>query len=98
MESNNIKKKKGKKKKSIFYTRIIKKKERNNGTIPTEPRVQKNASYEAFDRCILITPAMYGLVHRGNIQFARSSCVTTHYEDRSRSLLRLRVYNVASTL
>lgn len=98
MESNNIKKKKGKKKKSIFYTRIIKKKERNNGTIPTEPRVQKNASYEAFDRCILITPAMYGLVHRGNIQFARSSRVTIHYEDRSRSLLRLRVYNVASTL
>lgn len=99
MESNNIKKKK-EKRRNQFFTLVLskKKKKRNNGTIPTEPRVQKNASYEAFDRCILITPAMYGLVHRGNIQFARSSCVTTHYEDRSRSLLRLRVYNVASTL
>lgn len=56
MESINIKKKR-KKKKSIFYTHITKKKKKNNGTIPTEPRVQKNASYEAFDRCILITPA-----------------------------------------
>lgn len=99
MESNNIKKKK-EKRRNQFFTLVLskKKKKRNNGTIPTEPRVQKNASYEAFDRCILITPAMYGLVHRGNIQFARSSRVTIHYEDRSRSLLRLRVYNVASTL
>lgn len=54
MESINIKKKE--KRRNQFFTLILPKK-KNNGTIPTEPRVQKNAFYEAFDRCILITPA-----------------------------------------
>lgn len=95
MESINIKKKR-KKKKSIFYTHITKKKKK-----------QWNNSNRAkgAEKCILrsirpmhINYTCNGLIHRGNIQFARSSCVTTHYEERSRSLLRLRVYNIASTL
>lgn len=96
MESINIKKKR-KKKKSIFYTHITKKKKKK----------QWNNSNRAkgAEKCILrsirpmhINYTCNGLIHRGNIQFARSSCVTTHYEERSRSLLRLRVYNIASTL
>lgn len=57
MESINIKKKKKKEEINFLHSYYQKKKKKNNGTIPTEPRVQKNASYEAFDRCILITPA-----------------------------------------
>lgn len=94
MESINIKKKR-KKKKSIFYTHITKKKKQWNNS---------NRAKGA-EKCILrsirpmhINYTCNGLIHRGNIQFARSSCVTTHYEERSRSLLRLRVYNIASTL
>lgn len=96
MESINIKKKRKKEEINFLHSYYQKKKKK-----------QWNNSNRAkgAEKCILrsirpmhINYTCNGLIHRGNIQFARSSCVTTHYEERSRSLLRLRVYNIASTL
>lgn len=93
MESINIKKKKKKEEINFLHSYYQKKKQWNNWRA------------KGAEKCILrsirpmhINYTCNGLIHRGNIQFARSSCVTTHYEERSRSLLRLRVYNIASTL